>query len=401
MPDIVRVIESLGKLESPAISVHAERCVVVRNRNAQCQKCARACTSGAIAIDGNELSISPDICIGCGTCATVCPTAALEAQHPNDAELLLRASQVARERQQLPLLACSQLLESHKDGYDTGLVIELGCLARLDESELVALIALGMPKIVLARADCAACPNKTGQETWELVGKTLDVLLASWGQANPVCVVEGLPAEVQRSAKEAQSQSSSAVFGMSRRDFFTQIKTGALSVASDMAGSTVLSETPAPQETTTIHKVMKDGTLPHFIPSRRERLLDHLDRIGSPVEETIDTRLWGYARIDPELCNSCRMCATFCPTGAIYKFDDSDGTFGVEHYPADCVQCRLCQDICPTSALVISSEVALKQLVEGTIERHEMRPVKSEPGRPDSIYRAMYDLLGGGQIYER
>jgi Fe-S-cluster-containing hydrogenase component 2 len=401
MPDIVRVIESLGKLESPAISVHAERCVVVRNRNAQCQKCARACTSGAIAIDGNELSVSPDICIGCGTCATVCPTAALEAQHPNDAELLLQASQVARERQQLPLFVCSQLLESHKDGYDAGLVIELGCLARLDESELVALIALGMPKIVLARADCATCPNKAGRETWELVCKTLDVLLTSWGQANPVRVVEGLPAEAQRSAKEAQPQSSSAVFGMSRRDFFTQIKTGALSVASDMASGTVLSETPAPNETATIHKVMKDGTLPHFIPSRRERLLDHLDRIGTPAEATIDTRLWGYARIDPELCNSCRMCATFCPTGAIYKFDDSDGTFGVEHYPADCVQCRLCQDICPTSALVISSEVALKQLVEGMIERHEMRPVKSEPGRPDSIYRAMYDLLGGGQIYER
>ncbi len=74
---------------------------------------------------------------------------------------------------------------------------------------------------------------------------------------------------------------------------------------------------------------MKDGTLPHFIPDRRERLLDALAQLGSLRGGKLETRLWGAVVIDGTKCVSCRMCATFCPTGAIAKFDDADGTLGV------------------------------------------------------------------------
>jgi MinD superfamily P-loop ATPase len=402
MADIDVLIETLGKLESLHIVVHSERCVVVRNRNASCRRCAQACTSAAIHIEGNTLGITPDLCTGCGTCATVCPTAALGAQQPNDAALVRSAYRIVQEQQEVPIFACGQLLSELKDAYDRSRVVEVGCLGRLDESTLVSLIALGISSITLSHGECANCPNSIGENTYQLVSKTLGTLLGSWGQSNSVRIRQGLPSEVELSAKEAKA--TEAVDGMSRRDFFTQIKAGAQSAAVSVASPTldsVLSTEKSAEPTDNIVKVMKDGTLPHFIPNRRERLLDHLDQIGEPVVETIDTRLWGHVKIDGELCNSCRMCATFCPTGAIYKFDDRDGTFGVEHYPADCVQCRLCQDICPTSALSLQSEVPIKELVEGVLERHEMRPVTKAGNKPDSIYKAMYSLLGGGQIYER
>jgi ferredoxin/coenzyme F420-reducing hydrogenase delta subunit len=402
MADISMLIETLGKLESLHITVHPERCVVVRNRNASCRRCAKACTSTAIHIEGNELNITPDLCTGCGTCATVCPTAALEAQQPNDAELIRSAYKIAQEQQEAPIFACGQLLSGLKGSYDRSRVIEVGCLGRLDESQLVSLIALGIPAIILSHGECATCPNSIGENTYHLVSKTLETLLNSWGHSNSVSIRQGLPPEVELSAKEAKA--TEVVDGMSRRDFFTQIKTGAQNAAVSAASPALDSVLPAEKSAEPaerVVKVMKDGTLPHFIPNRRERLLDHLDQIGQPVVEVIDSRLWGHVEIDTELCNSCRMCATFCPTGAIYKFDDRDGSFGVEHYPADCVQCRLCQDICPTSALSLQSEVPVKELVEGVLERHEMRPVTKVGNKPDSIYKAMYDLLGGGQIYER
>ena len=56
-------------------------------------------------------------------------------------------------------------------------------------------------------------------------------------------------------------------------------------------------------------KVGKDGTLPHFIPDRRERLLAALDSLGQPQDVLMDTRLWGHVIIDPEKCSSCQMCA--------------------------------------------------------------------------------------------
>lgn len=69
------------------------------------------------------------------------------------------------------------------------------------------------------------------------------------------------------------------------------------------------------------------------------------------------------------------MCATFCPTGAISKFTDKDGTFGVEHFPGDCVKCRCCADICPQQALTLSDEVFAVDLLSGAVERYEMKPL--------------------------
>ncbi|MFR7404439.1 MAG: 4Fe-4S binding protein [Coriobacteriaceae bacterium] len=34
------------------------------------------------------MAVAPERCVGCGTCATVCPTAALEARKPDDKDLL-------------------------------------------------------------------------------------------------------------------------------------------------------------------------------------------------------------------------------------------------------------------------------------------------------------------------
>ena len=89
----------LGEIESDAIAVHEERCISVRNRNADCLRCAESCASGCISYDGEVLTVSPEKCIGCGTCATVCPTCALEAHHPSDAALTAaaRASLAANE----------------------------------------------------------------------------------------------------------------------------------------------------------------------------------------------------------------------------------------------------------------------------------------------------------------
>jgi ferredoxin len=401
MPKASTLLEILEKLESTQVAVYPERCVAVRNRNASCKRCADACTSGAISVAENQILITPDLCIGCGTCATVCPSAALEATDPNDNELLRSAAEVLRTQGASPVFACSERIKNTREAYDVSRVIELTCLARLEESELIALIAYGASDIQLICGDCATCPNKNGQKTIELVQETLTALLEAWGNPNNVILSNNFSAELLIDKKEAKQLEKAG--GLSRRDFFKQLRTEAQSFAVNAASATILTEPEQKKKGAEKIKVLKGGDLPRFIPSRRERMLTHLDALGEPITQTIDIRLWGHIDIDIPNCNGCRMCATFCPTGALSKFEDTDGTSGLEHYPADCVQCNLCEDTCMTKALTVRSTVPVRELTEGRIIRYELKPHKLINNEKDlTMVRAMRNLLGQDTtIFER
>ena len=60
-----QMIDIIGKMDSPLLGVHKDRCMLVRNRNAECLRCAAVCTTGAISRSESCLSrnvISRSIC---------------------------------------------------------------------------------------------------------------------------------------------------------------------------------------------------------------------------------------------------------------------------------------------------------------------------------------------------
>lgn len=394
MAHVTNFLGLLEQLQSADITVHQGRCAVVRNRNATCMKCAEVCTSGCISYDDNELAIEPERCIGCGTCATVCPTCALEAHRPNDAELLQSCRAACEAADGEVVVACEQLLAAADGLYDPAKVVGVTCLGRVEESLLVTLAALGARRVVLVQARCAECEHASGFETARLVRDTALALLETWNNDMRIDLVEKLPSAVRRSGDEG--------YDASRRSFFSSVKDEAKSAAAVTADYAVkdalgVEEPPEPK----FVKVGKDGTLPHFIPDRRGRLLAALGALGQPQDVLIDTRLWGHVIIDPEKCSSCQMCATFCPTGAIAKYAGEDGSIGVTHRPVDCVKCRCCTDICAQGALELSDEVFAVDLLSGAQERYPMKPLKNPPGNPHQIWHSMKDLLGCDQVYER
>ena len=310
MAHVANFLGLLEQLQSADITVHQGRCAVVRNRNATCMKCAEVCTSGCISYDDNELTIEPERCIGCGTCATVCPTCALEAHRPNDAELLQSCRAACEAADGEVVVACEQLLAAADGLYDPAKVVGVTCLGRVEESLLVTLAARGARRVVLVQARCAECEHASGFETARLVRDTALALLETWNNDMRIDLVEKLPSTVRRSSDEG--------YDASRRSFFSSVKDEAKSAAAITADYAVkdalgVEEPPEPK----FVKVGKDGTLPHFIPDRRGRLLAELGALGQPQDVLINTRLWGHVIIDPEKCSSCQMCATFCPTGAI------------------------------------------------------------------------------------
>ena len=126
------IVGLLDDVDGAAIKVRQDRCAKVRNRNVECLKCADACTSGCISLVEGKLVVDASKCVGCGTCATVCPTCALEARNPSDAELLHECIQAARDNRLV--IACDQVVQALKGIVAEDSLVSVVCLGRMDES---------------------------------------------------------------------------------------------------------------------------------------------------------------------------------------------------------------------------------------------------------------------------
>lgn len=392
------------KLESQSLAVQPNRCVVVRNRNASCRRCAEACPTGAISVEGNDLAVAPERCVGCGTCATVCPTAALEAKKPDDKELLRSAVAAMQANDGAAVIMDAAMQAAAEGKYDPAKVTVVRSLGRVDESLIAVLAAGGATSVALVAGpvegsvvDADAAFDGAAQ----LVRDTAALLLETWGSDVPVKLTTKLPHSVRRMEP--------AEFDTGRRGFFSSMRDEARAAAAITAEHVVREKLSVEEpEEPKFAKVTDDGTLPHFLPERRGRLLLALSNMGEPEDIMIDTRLFGHVIIDPEKCTSCQMCATFCPTEAIRKFGDAATAaetgkpFGIDHYTGRCVQCHCCEDICPTNALTLSTDVFATDVTKrGRSERIPMKPRARKVNDPKSIVNAMSALLNVPNVYER
>lgn len=432
------VTRALQALQSDHVHVRQERCLLVRNRNAECLRCAQACTSSCISYNEQTkmLGIDQARCVGCGTCATACPTCALEARDPNDTELLacLQGALNASASKRIAIVCEKAGIPQDER------TVRLTCLGRIDESALLQLATWGAREVTLTCGACNACEHKPGRTVVEEVCESANTLLGLWGSAmhvelkevGPAAEPTGLPAQETRADRTAthgkiaqvdqqvqtacadRTATQSAIEQVNQliqsagagkvAEHDTATRDGdrpnlSAEVSDDKAAATGQVDRPLKRL-----KVMADGTLPHFVPDRRERLLDALADLGEGPTDSqtmARTRLWGHVVIDTDKCTSCRMCATFCPTGAIVKFDTPDGTFGIDHYAADCVKCLCCQTICRSQAIVVEDTVPANVLVNAVPERHVMHPVRVPKGGVHSIMNSMRDLLGLPEVFER
>ncbi len=431
-------------VDGEAIRVHRERCAKVRNRNVECLKCAAACTSGCIALVDGELVLDAAQCVGCGTCATVCPTCALEALNPSDAELKTACLSAVRDGE--AVIACSQMEAALGDRLAAGACASVVCAGRVDESLLAALAAEGVSRATVLCGRCDRCAQRHGLEVAELVAETARVLLGAWGSSMDIVVTDEVPEGVLAGGVSAEAARAACDVFFAEERACEPIRAGkgsaGLADAADSGEPSAVSpdaaraaapgafapsapvslsssEAEAADATAgpgmrfywnsghsrkvaahSLH-VMRDGTLPHFVPDRRERLLDALAALSEPAASSVECRLAGAVVIDATRCDSCRMCATFCPTGAIRKFDDADGAIGVEHAPSDCVKCRSCQDVCRNDAITVIDTVPTRWLLGGETHRYTMTPravaLTDNPHQILDTFRQTFN----GDIFER
>ncbi len=387
------ILGAFAQMDSGAIVVRQERCARVRNRNVECMKCAAACTSGCITYTDGQLLIDSTLCVGCGTCATVCPTCALEARNPSDGELVGECVRAARDGE--VVIACSLLARALDGWYDKDAVVCVVCAGRVEESVVVELAAKGIA-VRMVCGNCTQCAQEHGLSTALMVAESANALLEAWGSEISCEVSHVLPEYVLTGDADKAKETVEAFFAEKRACEPVNAKDDVTSaeVPDDKDGEPASAIPP-------MLRVMKDGTLPHFVPDRRARLLSALTALGEPQTDNLKSRLWGCVVINGMMCTSCRMCATFCPTGAISKFDEADGTFGVVHYPGDCVKCGSCRDICPAHAIVLLDDVKPSYILDGAAHRYTMKERAVTLNDPHQILNTMRERMKGNDIFER
>ena len=359
MPNLKDIIDVAQALESKAVRVVADRCVVVRNRHASCRRCIKACPADAITVRNNELTLDSHACVSCGACTTVCPVEALVPLDPTDADLATGAARSAGALDGCAVIACARI--ASKDLGDPSKYTIVPCMARVDEGMLVELAAAGVARIMLVDGTCRTCKYRATEPG---VDETVD-------QARRLIVAMGGSTEVERAnafPPEALLEDRASLYGQERRGFFSRSTRRAREASVKTAEVMVFKEfeerMPSLKERL---GVTASGAMPWLSAQRRERLMDSLDQIGAPTCDTIDARRFGTVSIDEEKCSACGMCAVFCPTGALKKSDErpADGVGSYLEFQAfDCVNCGMCADVCMKKCLTVSSEVPTDELFD-------------------------------------
>lgn len=418
-----QMINLIDEMNSPLLAVEPQRCVLVRHRNGECLRCAAVCTTGAISLGEEGIVVSPEKCIGCGTCASACPTGCLTAANPTDEELFGAVEAALAENEGRVAIACERAFamasgnRMKRDSCDATApsfvpgkiagatsdgrpLVGVVCLGRVDKSLLVEATARGARSIQLISGPCESCPHRCGGALSDEIIVSAETLLAALGTPSPIDRIRLQHASDTREILRLRPTASA------------QDDTNAVNAATvaDASGD-CLSESGYPVAPPTgesqqdsrepqFAHVQADGTLPHFVPERRLRLFNSLKALGTPAAPTVTTRLWGQVTIDTELCRSCRMCTVFCPTGALTRFDAANDAFGVEHRSALCMQCRLCETICPEQAITVAEEVSADEFLSGKKFRFTMQPIGWNPGAEDSIASRMARFIKVDNLQE-
>lgn len=434
------LINLLSSIESDKIAVHDERCVVMRNRNAECLRCVRACTSGALELAGGELAVHPEKCIGCGTCAAACPTSAIEVRTPTDIELTAALKRSIVATKGYPVIACKKAVRAarkrHEDAarlqgwrgalglkakdapaLDEAMLVEVPCLGRVDESLIAAMAAYRSEDGTLVCARCEGCEHEPGGMQVMDVIESAEALMGSFGSSFSVEFTDEMPARLtttesalaaraeraaekaaaaQDASQGADSPAAEAPADPGRRAFIA----GGLDTSANLAAEAVADglgladDDPAPKPVSPRYrKVNAQGTLSRFVPTRRTLLYNYLNRLGEPAADAVKNRVIGRVLIDTDACSSCRMCAVFCPTGALDKAEDGD-FWGLVHRPAACVQCKSCESLCPKGAITVDDTVPMDQFMGREAVLFSMKRPTWQANKPDSMYNKIHSILG-------
>lgn len=313
------VFRLLGDYGNPVPRYTGPRCLSERLSVGGCDLCQAACPHQAILIP-QSVVIDPSACTGCGLCVQACPSGALEydVTAPLSAVREQKANPPAKGQAAEAKLVCSKSEEGGKT---------LPCLARVTVSTVMAAGAWDVP-LTLVHGDCDTC-SLGGPEVPASVGR---VAL----EANRLRGATSRASQVTVRAHDASLAGSGEQ--VSRRGVFGALARGARSMAAQS-----IPDSPLP---------FVDWSEPEDrIPAEWQWRLRALRPAPAP-----ETPVYWPAPLVDDTCIDCPVCANVCPTDAITRDVQPDGSVTLTLSLAACTGCQACERSCPPQAISMQPE---------------------------------------------
>ncbi len=357
--------DAVGEFEKPRFFTYRENlCAHSRSGIDGCSRCIDVCSTEAISADGDHVKVDPHLCMGCGACASVCPSGAMGFQFPR----------VSRRGEQL-----RALLGAYREagGRDACMIIHNGT----DGRELLARAAQaghGLPARVIPL------------EAWHVASVGVDLLLGAIALgANQVAVLSaGSEApEYARSLREqmALAQSILSGLGYAGRHFaLVEATTPEAAIAAlEAFAPAAVPGAPAAFALSDDKRTAVEFAVEHLARHAPAPVAEIALAAGAP---------WGEVVVDKDKCTLCLSCAGACPEGALM---DGGETPMLRFLERNCVQCGLCERTCPEDAITLRPRLLLSPSVREARVLNETQPFHCVScGKPFGTRQMVDAMLG-------
>lgn len=373
--------ELVGEFEKPKFFNYKQKlCAHSRNDKLGCTACIDVCSASAISSDfkRQQIKVNPNLCVGCGTCSTVCPTGAMGFAYPRASDQGVKLKTLLATYQRSGGKDAVLLL--HSQGKGAALLGDLGRAAQLEKGQKDG--THGMPARVLPLALWHT--SSTGLELW--------LTAVAYG-ANQVWVLltdeEAPQYAVALREQMAVAQSILTGLGYSGEHFrLLQVRDARDLAALDRDLQVPCAQAPARHASFAV-QADKRATL--------ELALDHLiSQAPKPASAAIalpasGSPLGGLA-INKDTCTLCLSCVNACPASALA---DNAQAPQLRFIEKNCVQCGLCVTTCPEQALSLVPQLNLSTQRKDFVVLNEMQPYACvRCGKPFGTLKAIEGMLG-------
>jgi len=289
-------------------------CAHSRSGITACTNCLDVCGTGAITSAGEQISIEPYLCQGCGSCASHCPSGAIRYAYPAPADALSQLAKMLEERRVNGFSKNIVFLHDIDEGaerleiYESELSSEILPLA-VEEVGSIGIdvwfgaLAYGASAVVIDAPDAGGMHQALTKQL-----AVANAVLAGIGLGNRLVLADGKPVELLNHQASRQ---------------FAPLQAAKFQTFNDKRQTTRAS-------------------------------LDHLiSQTGQPdtaAAELEPGAPFGEVTVDTSACTLCLACVTVCPGRAL---QDGESKPQLKLIESACLQCGLCEKACPENAITL------------------------------------------------